>query len=234
MLHMSKWVGRRLACALVMSPAVVFIAPVIVMAILLCMDWSFLVTETDPCFLLLHGGLCIIVYHTSAAYVNLGTTTVRYRRLIWVAEMPDVVLARRRTCVVHQVAVAITFAVWVFHVSLGSKRMLRYLWEFMGFIIWWVAVEGVGVPLGVLFSMMRGGVESFTERGKCISASLVISNGELWVCDHSSAPPGLSIMSLSRFTQSCPVFPTASNSESSTNLGESSSFDLASSISGAL
>ena len=69
---------------------------------------------------------------------------------------------------------------------------------------------------------------------KSITASLVGLKGELWLCDHSSPPPGLSIMSFRILCTSSRVSTTAINVQSSTKLVDNSDLPFAISMRSAL
>ena len=131
------------ACAFRTSPAVVRIAPSSVITALLCADCTRSVNLTEPVrFVLAVVGLCGDVYHTSAAYVILGAATVRYSCRIPLADTPDAVWASLLTRLIHASAVLMARSCWAFHLSLGSNKTPRNLYEATALtvVIWLVPV----------------------------------------------------------------------------------------------
>ena len=171
-----------------MSPAVVLIAPSIVITALLCVDCKLFVNLIDLVLFALPGAdLWGSVYQTSAAYVIFSAATARYSCLIPPAEIPEAVCVRRLTRLIHASVVLVAFSCWAFNLSFGSNNTLRN---------WYVVMALIVVsPLGPPQAIVRG-VSSIDLGEKFIRASLLISNGELWVLNHSRAPPGLSIIFL--------------------------------------
>src|SRR6266481_2000226 len=96
--------GHIPACKSSVSVAIVHIAPVIAKVAILCTDANLLVIPTDPLFLIAPTFLCLGVYHTSAAYVILGTATALYICCINCSLIPLTGLASRRKAKVHLAA----------------------------------------------------------------------------------------------------------------------------------
>src|SRR6266481_2851381 len=101
-----RCIGHNPACRSSRSVAVVRNTPVIAVEAILCSDASLLVTPTEPLVLLAPSCLNIGVYHMSAAYVILGTTTAQYSCRIISSLTPLNGLASLLNAKIHLVAFA--------------------------------------------------------------------------------------------------------------------------------
>lgn len=120
-----------------------------------------------------------------------GTEAVLYSCQVSLIDKPFDTLAIHQTWEDQKVAEVRTFTCCKVHQSFGSNIMPRYLWD-----VTVLTMHTEVNPSELLFSNTKSvGVASLKDLGKFISPSLLNPRGELWVCDQSNPPSGLSIIS---------------------------------------